>query len=67
MPRVGTSRRRPGTATAIATLQVGGVTGLYTINLATGAATLVGSLASSPTVLEIATLTPDLLYANGFE
>ena len=56
-----------GVNTAFATLQAGGVTGLYTINLDTGAATLVGNLASSPTVLEIALLAPDLLYANGFE
>lgn len=56
-----------GINTAFATLQAGGVTGLYTIDLATGVATLVGNLASSPTVLEIALLAPDLLYANGFE
>lgn len=56
-----------GINTAFATLQVGGATGLYTISLVNGAATLVGNLVSSPTVLEIALLTPDLLYANGFE
>src|SRR5207249_3516420 len=32
-----------GTGTAFAALDVGGVSGLYTVNLATGAATLVGN------------------------
>lgn len=35
---------RPGTGTAYAAMEVGGVTGLYTISLTTGAATLVGAI-----------------------
>jgi len=38
------------TGTAYASLTVGGTTGLYTINLASGAATLVGNIASAGTL-----------------
>ncbi len=40
---------RPGTGTAYAAMEVGGVTGLYTINVTTGAATLVGAIGDGST------------------
>lgn len=39
--------------TAYASFQVGGSTGLYTINLSTGAATLVGGIGGSPTLTDM--------------
>ncbi len=40
---------RPGTGTAYAAMTVGGVTSLYTINVTTGAATLVGAIGDGST------------------
>lgn len=46
-----------GNNTASATLQVGGVTGFYQVDLTSGAATLVGSIAGNPTLRGLA-ITP---------
>jgi hypothetical protein len=49
----------PAGNTAYAALGVGGSTGLYRIDLATGAATLVGAIGDGVNVLEIAVAPPD--------
>jgi CSLREA domain-containing protein len=43
-----------GSNTAYATLRVGAITGLYTINLNTGAATLIGAVGGNPILVDIA-------------
>jgi uncharacterized protein DUF4394/dockerin type I repeat protein len=45
-----------GTNTAYAALRVGGISGLYTINLATGAADLVGLIGSGSTIVSLTAL-----------
>jgi hypothetical protein len=51
---------------AYATLSVGGTVGLYSINLTTGAATLVGDLGGNLAAISIA-IEPDRIFRNGFE
>lgn len=57
-----------GTDAAFAVLQVGGVSGLFSINLSTGAATLIGNFAGGVTVRGLALLQAsgnDLLQGGG--
>ncbi|MBI1918453.1 MAG: DUF4394 domain-containing protein, partial [Planctomycetes bacterium] len=57
----------PGSNTALATLTVGGVSSLYTINLTTGAATLVGNVGAGTVARGLAVF-PDndiLVWSNG--
>ncbi|HET7065555.1 MAG TPA: DUF4394 domain-containing protein [Rudaea sp.] len=51
---------------AYATLRVGGTVGLYTINLTTGAAGLVGSVLGNPPIIGLA-IEPDYIFHNGFD
>lgn len=51
---------------AYSTLSVGGTVGLYSINLGTGAATLVGSVAGNPALIGIA-VDQDKIFRNGFD
>jgi hypothetical protein len=51
--------------TALATLTVGGVTGLYSINLTTGAATLLGNVGNGLTPLTSLAVVPDSVIAVG--
>ena len=67
----------PGSNQAVAALVVGGTTGLYTIDLTTGAATLVGPIGdgmtgfaslTTPTDLAVNTMVPDddtIVWNNG--
>jgi hypothetical protein len=48
-----------GRGTALASLTVGGVTGLYSINLSTGAATRIGTIGNGTTRLRSLALVPD--------
>ena len=52
---------------AYATLTVGGTTGFYTINLVTGAATLVGNFAGNPAFSSLSVVSPVGLFADSFE
>jgi hypothetical protein len=52
---------------AFAVMSVGGVTGLYVVNLETGAATLVGPVLGNPAILGMAVSLPQALFGNGFE
>lgn len=54
---------RPGTGTAYAALEVGGVTRLYTVNVTTGSATLVGSIGNGTTDIVALAVQPE----NHFE
>ena len=51
---------------AYATFTVGGTVGLYSINLATGAATSLGSVGGNLELITLAIL-PDYLFHNGFD
>lgn len=51
---------------AYATLRVAGTVGLYAISLATGAATLVGSVLGNPSIIGLA-VEPDSIFHNGFD
>lgn len=55
-----------GTNIAYATFTVGGTVGLYTIDLVTGAATLVGNVGGNPALIGIA-IDQDRIFRNGFE
>ena len=55
-----------GNDVAYATLRVGGTVGLYTISLATGAATLIGSVLGNPSIIGLA-VEPDFIFHNGFD
>jgi hypothetical protein len=55
-----------GSDIAYATLRVGGTVGLYTINLTTGAAALVGSVLGNPPIIGLA-IEPDSIFHNGFD
>jgi hypothetical protein len=57
-------RSVPGVNAAYAVMRVAGVYGLYTINLATGAATLVGNLPAGTTIAAFAVPTPSLRKAE---
>ncbi len=50
---------------AYATLSVGGTVGLYSINLSSGAATLVGDVGGNLAAISIA-IEPDRIFQNGF-
>lgn len=52
---------------AFATLVVGGNTGLYSINLVTGAATLIGNFAGNPAFTSLSVVSPVVLFADSFE
>lgn len=56
----------PGPGTAYAALNVAGQAGLYTINLGSGAATLIGNFPGNPLVVDMSVF-PDPLFTNGFE
>ena len=49
-----------------ATFTVGGTVGLYSINLASGAATSLGSVGGNLELIALAVL-PDYLFHNGFD
>jgi hypothetical protein len=55
------------TAAAYAALRVGGVTGLYNINLATGAAAPVGSIVGNPDLAGFTAGAVGVLFGSGFE
>ena len=55
-----------GNNNAYATLTVGGTVAFYTVNLATGAVTLVGSVGGNPPVIGIA-IYSDIVFRNGFD
>jgi hypothetical protein len=55
----------PGTGKGFAALTVGGQTGLYSINLSTGAATLVGNIGNGLTQVKGLTAVPDSTVAVG--
>lgn len=58
---------QPAPNSAFATLQVGGVLGLYSINLTSGHATSIGPVVGNPTIVGMTVgNTPDI-FANGFE
>lgn len=50
---------RPGTNTALASLEVGGVTGLYTISLTTGLASLVGTIGAGTSDIVAMSVAPE--------
>jgi hypothetical protein len=54
-----------GGGTAFAALQVGGVSGLYTINLNTGVATLVGAIGSGTPAITGLAVVPDDIQVTG--
>ena len=55
------------TNVAFATLVVGGTTGFYSINLVTGAATLIGTFAGDPAFTALSVVGPVVLFADSFE
>jgi Domain of unknown function (DUF4394)/FG-GAP-like repeat len=55
----------PGTGRGFAALTVGSQTGLYSINLSTGAATLVGNIGNGATQVKGLTVVPDSTLAIG--
>jgi hypothetical protein len=55
----------PGTGRGFAALTVGGQTGLYSINLSTGAATLVGNIGNGATQVKGLTVVPDSTVVLG--
>jgi hypothetical protein len=57
----------PVANSAFATLQVGGVTGIYTIDLTTGAAALVGNVLGNPAILGMTVSEAGIIFGNGFE
>jgi hypothetical protein len=59
------STQNAGLGTALAALTAGGVTGLYNINLATGAATLVGNIGNGASQLADLSIVPDHVVAIG--
>jgi hypothetical protein len=54
-----------GIDAAYATLRVGGTTGLYTVNLATGTASFVGNVLGNLPIIGLA-IAPDSIFRNGF-
>jgi hypothetical protein len=55
---------QPGTNTAYASLRVAGVSRLYTINLATGAATLIGTIGGGANAIDGLTVAPCVTAAG---
>jgi hypothetical protein len=58
---------QPSPGNAFATLVVGGVARLYSIDLATGAATSLGAIAGNPTMLGMTVSRAGTVFASGFE
>jgi hypothetical protein len=55
-----------GSNLAWAALTIGGVSGLYAIDLATGAAALTGNFPGNPAIIDLAVF-PDAVFRDGFE